>query len=180
MSKLSSLDGKATPLITTPSIGGLAGIREEIPGKPWRDTPELFTRSPVLAMHPGPFTSAWNIRESPHHPKSWFASPAHPLPVCMNRSDTQKIISLATSFSAVHGFIKSFLLGIKFFMLDFHLMVNSLQNLVKFISMLCEFNRVCTDNQQMGFFHFSDVHTQGLSKVFWLACWTFPSPKCTP
>lgn len=29
-------------------------------------------------------------------------------------------------------------------MLDFHLMVNSLQNLVKFISVLCEFNRVCT------------------------------------
>jgi hypothetical protein len=50
-------------------------------------------------------------------------------------------------------------------MLDFHLMVNSLQNLVKFISMLCECNRVCTDNQQMGFFPFSGVHTQGLSKV---------------
>lgn len=127
-----------------------------------------YTFSLAIHLASGAFPcQPWSIRESPHHPQSRFVSPACPLPVCMNRSDTQKIISLATSFSAVHGFIKSFLLGIKFFMLDFHLMVNSLQNLVKFISMLCEFNRVCTDNQQMGFFHFSSVHTQGpSSKVF--------------
>jgi hypothetical protein len=49
-----------------------------------------------------------------------------------------EIISLATSFAAAHDFIKSFLLGIKLYMLGFHLMANSFQNLVKFISMLFE------------------------------------------